>query len=68
MKFTISAVQSEAAPIKSASFSREGSSAQMTILPAAISAMISSMGLKRICVADMDRWISDKAMAVREGE
>ena len=44
MKFTISALQSEAAPIRSASFSRFGSSATITSFPAAISAMISLMG------------------------
>jgi hypothetical protein len=53
MKFTVSAVQSDAAQIRSNSFSRDGSSAQTTILPAAISAMISSIGLKRLSVSDM---------------
>lgn len=53
MKLTISGVQSEAAPMRSASFSREGSSATMTRRPAAISAMISSMGLKESGESDM---------------
>ena len=48
MKLTISGVQSEAAPMRSASFSRSGLSAQITMRPAAISAMISSIGLNEI--------------------
>src|SRR5687768_14694359 len=52
MKLIDSGVQREAAPTKSASFSREGSSATITRRPAAISAMISLMGLK-------SRWDSD---------
>ena len=45
MKEIVSCVHSEAAAIRSASFSRSGSSATMTMRPAAISAMISSTGL-----------------------
>ncbi len=46
MKAMVSAVDREAEPIRSASFSRPGSSATMTSRPFAISAMISSTGLK----------------------
>ena len=48
MKATMSGVILLAAQTRSASFSRLGSSATMTILPAAMSAMISSTGLKLI--------------------
>lgn len=46
MKAMLSLVTLLAAQIRSASFSRVGSSAQMIIFPAAMSAMISSIGLK----------------------
>lgn len=48
MKAMISGVALLAAQSRSASFSRLGSSATMTILPAAMSAIISSTGLKII--------------------
>ena len=46
MKATISLVTRLPAQMRSASFSRVGSSAQIMILPAAMSAIISSTGLK----------------------
>ena len=63
---TISGVQSDAAATRSASFSRSGSSATITARPAAISAMISSMGLKSSAVAIWESRVVAQVLSVKE--
>jgi len=66
MKFTVSGVIREAAAIRSPSFSRSSSSVTMTILPAAMSAMIASIGLKTGSFMDVN--VSADGPVTRGGE